>query len=131
MPHHNFEELEVWKRSARLGVSVLQLADTLKLYALRDQMARSAISIASNIAEGAEREGDKEFRRFLAIAKGSAAELRTQLYLGQRAGMIASEVASPLIKEAKEIGSMIQGLMKTLGPAILFIPAAGFVSLVS
>lgn len=131
MPHHHFEELEVWKRSARLGVSVLQLADTLKLYALRDQMARSAISIASNIAEGAEREGDKEFRRFLAIAKGSAAELGTQLYLGQRAGMIASEVAAPLIKEAKEIGSMLQGLMKTLGPATFIIPAAGFFSLVS
>ncbi|WP_038172450.1 four helix bundle protein [Verrucomicrobium sp. BvORR106] len=107
MSHHNFEELEVWKRSARLGVAVLQLADTLKLYALRDQMARSAISIASNIAEGAEREGDKEFRRFLAIAKGSAAELRTQLYLGLKAGLIEPKVANPLIKESKEVGSMI------------------------
>jgi four helix bundle protein len=111
---HNFEELEVWKRSARLGVSILQLADSIKLYALRDQMARSAISIASNIAEGSERESDKEFRRFLVIAKGSSAELRTQLYLGQRAGLIPAETVTPLIKEAKEVSSMIQGLMKKL-----------------
>lgn len=82
MPHHNFEELEVWKRACRLSVDVIKLVDGLQLYALKDQMARSVISIASNIAEGAERESEKEFRRFLFIAKASAGELRTQLYIG-------------------------------------------------
>ena len=112
---HNFEELEVWKRSSRLAVSVLELIDPTKLYALRDQMARCAISVPSNIAEGAERESDREFRRFLAIAKGSAGELRTQLYIGLRAGVFSEEQARPLINEAKEISAMIQGLRKHLG----------------
>jgi four helix bundle protein len=115
MPMHHFEELEVWKRSSRLAVSVLELIEPAKLYALRDQMARCCISVPSNIAEGAERESDREFRRFLAIAKGSAGELRTQLYIGIRAGSFSAEAANPLIEETKQIASMIEGLRKKLG----------------
>ena len=115
MSNHQFEDLEVWKRSSRLAVSVLELLESVKLYALKDQMARSCISVPSNIAEGAERESDREFRRFLAIAKGSAGELRTQLYIGQRAGLFSVETAMPLIQEAREISSMIEGLRKRLG----------------
>ena len=115
MSLHQFEELEVWKRSSRLAVSILELIDGIKLYALRDQMARCCISVPSNIAEGAERESDREFRRFLAISKGSSGELRTQLYIGIRAGVFPSELAIPLIQEAKEISSMIEGLRKRLG----------------
>ena len=114
MPLHHFEDLEVWKRSSRLAVSVLELIDSTKLFALRDQMARSCISIPSNIAEGAERESNREFRRFLAISKGSAGELRTQLYIGVRAGVFSLEEADSLIAEAKEIASMIEGLRKKL-----------------
>ena len=120
MPLHHFEDLEVWKRSSRLAVSILELIDSVRLYALRDQMARSCISVPSNIAEGAERESDKEFRRFLAIAKGSAGELRTQLYIGLAAGVFTNEAATPLIQEAKKIGSMIEGLRKRLiAPGII------------
>jgi four helix bundle protein len=115
MSNHQFEDLEVWKRSSRLAVSVLELLEPVKLYALKDQMARSCISVPSNIAEGAERESDREFRRFLAIAKGSAGELRTQLYIGQRAGLFSMEAVAPLIQEAREISSMIEGLRKRLG----------------
>lgn len=115
MSLHQFEELEVWKRSSRLAVSILELVNGIKLYALRDQMARGCISVPSNIAEGAERESNREFRRFLAIAKGSAGELRTQLYVGVRAGIFPAEVANPLIQEAKEISSMIEGLRKRIG----------------
>jgi four helix bundle protein len=115
MSLHQFEELEIWKRSARLAVSILELIDGIKLYALKDQMARCCISVPSNIAEGAERESDKEFRRFLAIAKGSAGELRTELYIGIKAGVFPSDKASPLIDEAKQISSMIEGLRKRLG----------------
>jgi four helix bundle protein len=118
--HHNFEELEVWKRASRLAVEVLGLIDEIKLYALRDQMARSCLSIPSNIAEGAERGTDKEFSRFLSIAKGSAAELRTQIYVAIRAGFIESTQATAMVQEAKELGAMIEGLRKTLrGPGIL------------
>lgn len=117
---HNFEELEVWKRASRLAVSVLELVNPIKLYALRDQMARCSISVPSNIAEGSERESDREFRRFLAIAKGSAGELRTQLYIGLRAGIFTEDEARPLINEVKEISAMIQGLRKKLGGGGLF-----------
>jgi len=113
---HNFEELEVWKRSSRLAVSTLELIEPIRLYALRYQMARSCISIPLNIAEGAERDSNREFRRFLAIAKGSAGELRTQLYLGIRSGNFEAEKATPLISEAKEIGAMLEGLRRRLLP---------------
>jgi four helix bundle protein len=112
---HNFEELEVWKRASRLAVSILELVEPLRLFSLRDQMIRSCISIPSNIAEGADRDSDREFRRFLSYAKGSSGELRTQLYIGLRAGLYSEEQARPLINEAKEISSMIEGLRKRLG----------------
>ncbi len=115
MSLHNFEELEVWKRSSRLAVSILELTDSIRLFALRDQMARACISIPSNIAEGAERESNREFRRFLAIAKGSAGELRTQLYLAQRAGYLEHGVVAPLLSECREVSSMLEGLRKSIG----------------
>jgi four helix bundle protein len=118
MPLHHFEDLEVWKRSSHLAVSILKLIDPVKLYALRDQMARCCISVPSNISEGAERESDREFRRFLSIAKGSAGELRTQLYIGLHAGVFTAAEATPLIQETKEIASMIEGLRKRLGGGI-------------
>lgn len=111
---HHFEELEVWKRSSRLAVSVLELIQNTKLYALRDQMARCCISVPSNIAEGAERESDREFGRYLAIAKGSLGELRTQLYLGVRSNSFAPDTANPLIEETKQIASMISRLRRKL-----------------
>jgi four helix bundle protein len=114
MALHNFEELEVWKRACRVSVDVLKLIESLKLFALKDQMARSSISIASNIAEGAEREGDKEFRRFLKIAKGSAGELRTQVYIGLRSGYFDENQVKPIIHELREISSMLRGLIKSL-----------------
>ncbi len=116
---HNFEELEVWKRSSRLAVDVLKLVDSIRLYGLRDQMVRSCISIPSNIAEGADRDSDREFRRFLAFSKGSAGELRTQLYIGLKAGIFAEEVTKPLIDEVKELSSMIEGLRKRLRPKMI------------
>ncbi len=112
---HNFEELEVWKRSSRLAVEVLELIDPIRLFALKDQMGRSCISIPSNIAEGSERESNREFRRFLAIAKGSAGELRTQLYIGLRAGVFTEDQARLLLAEVKEVSAMIQGLRRSLG----------------
>lgn len=116
---HNFEELEVWKRSSRLAVDVLNLVEPIRLYGLRDQMIRSCISVPSNIAEGADRDSDREFRRFLSFSKGSAGELRTQLYIGLKAGLFPEEVAKPLISEVKEVSSMLEGLRKRLRPKVI------------
>ena len=72
-----FEDLEVWKKSCRLTVAVYESLKNCNDRCFKDQMTRAALSIPSNIAEGAERRSKKEFVNFLSIAKGSAAELRT------------------------------------------------------
>jgi four helix bundle protein len=115
---HNFEELEVWKRSSQLAVSIIHLVEPIRLFGLKDQMIRSCISIPSNIAEGADRDSDREFRRFLSFSKGSAGELRTQLYIGIRADVFDEAQARPLIAEVKELSSMIEGLRKHLRPKL-------------
>jgi len=85
-----------------------------KDFGLRDQLRRSAVSIASNIAEGKERETVPEFIRFLYIAKGSAGELRTQLYIAKQAGYLKEQEYLTLNKKAEKIGGMIGSLIKTL-----------------
>ena len=83
MTYSSFEELEVWKRSCRLAVRIYEVLKDCRDFWLKDQMTRAAVSIASNIAEGAERDSVSEFIRFLHIAKGSAAELRAQIYIAE------------------------------------------------
>jgi four helix bundle protein len=68
---HNFEQLELWKRSSRLAVDALILVDPIKLHGPRDQMIRSCIPIPCNITGEADRDSDREFRRFLPISKSS------------------------------------------------------------
>jgi four helix bundle protein len=79
-------------------------------------MTRSAVSIASNIAEGAERNSKTEYIRFLHNPKGTAAELLTQVYIAQQIGIYQSTKATELVAELKEISSMLQGLIKSLTP---------------
>ena len=77
-------------------------------------MTRAAVSIPSNIAEGAERFSDKEFVRFLYIARGSAAELRTQIYIANKINIIDTELAKEYVKEVTQLSAMLQGLAKSL-----------------
>ena len=79
-------------------------------------MTRAAVSIASNIAEGAERGSRKDFIRFLHIAKGSAGELRTQVYIANQTGTIDDATKKKMIIELIEISSMLHGLIKHLKP---------------
>ncbi|MCA1743365.1 MAG: four helix bundle protein, partial [Desulfovibrionales bacterium] len=83
-------------------------------YGLKDQMTRAAVSIPSNIAEGCERNSKAENIRFLHIAKGSAAELRTQTYIAQHIGIITDRDKNMVVDELKQISSMLQGLIKSL-----------------
>src|SRR5438045_2341021 len=98
----SFEDLEVWKRGCALAVLVYQSLKKCSDYGLRDQMQRAVVSIPSNIAEGAERSG-KEFVRFLTIARGSAAELRTQTYIAAKVGIIGLDAMKDIVSETKEI----------------------------
>jgi four helix bundle protein len=116
MAYGSFEDLEVWKRACRLAVRVYEVLQDCRDYGLKDQMTRSSISIASNIAEGAERDSQAEYIRFLHIAKGSAAELRTQVYIAHRIGTLKEEPTQSLLTELKEISKMLHGLITYLKP---------------
>lgn len=113
MAYATFEDLEVWKRSCNLAVFVYQALQTTRDFGLRDQMQRAAVAIASNIAEGSERP-PKDFKRFLRIASGSAAELRTQAYIAAKVGVITNEQMHHIVDETKGIGRMLTGLAKSL-----------------
>jgi four helix bundle protein len=77
-------------------------------------MRRAAVSIASNIAEGAERNANTEFQYFIGIAKGSAAELRTQVYLAMDLGLIANEASMRIVEETKLLGAKLEALRRSL-----------------
>ena len=109
-----FEDLEVWKKACRLTVKLYSLLKETKDYGLKGQMLRAAVSIASNIAEGSERNSVLDFRRYLAVAKGSAAELRTQIYISASIGIINQEDTLDLVNELKTISKMLQGLATSL-----------------
>jgi len=94
-----FEELDVWKRSARLSANLYKELAELRDYGYRDQVTRSGLSVPSNIAEGYERNSDKELANFLNYAKGSAGELRTQIYIGIEIGYLNKETGKEWIKE--------------------------------
>ena len=114
MGYQSFEDLDVWKRACRIAVRIYDALKDCRDYGLRDQMTRSAVSIASNIAEGAERNSRAEYTHFLHIAKGSAAELRTQLYIAQRIGIVDQTTQTELTDELKQISAMLQGLTKSI-----------------
>jgi len=105
------ETLSVWKRSRVLAVNVYKLFAHCKDYGFKDQITRAALSIPSNIAEGFERNSRKEFVYFLKIAKGSCAELRTQLYISGDINLTDSERTQSYITESLEISMMLQGLI--------------------
>jgi len=114
MAYGSFEDLEVWKHSCRTAVWVYELLKDCRDFGMKDQMTRSAVSIASNIAEGAERDSKAEFIRFLHIAKGSAAELRTQTYIAQQIQLISETAAKELTADLKKISAMLHNLIKSL-----------------
>lgn len=110
----NFEELEVWQKSMDFCDEVFKLineTDLNKDFALRDQMNRSSISIPSNISEGFDRESNNQFSYFLKVAKGSAGELRTQLYLCKRRGYIEEtkfqKLSNDIIQISKKCSSLL------------------------
>ena len=110
----SFEDLEVWKRSCSLAVDIYRMLRDCKDFGMRDPMQRAAVSIASNIAEGSER-SPKEFAHFLNVARGSAAELRTQAYIiAAKIGLLNGEDMRSVVNETKEISRVLYGLSKSL-----------------
>ena len=114
----SFEDLKVWKKSCRLTTDIYTLLKNCKEYSFKDQMFRAAVSIPSNIAEGSERKTVLDFQRFLSIAKGSAAELRTQVYISREIKILTAKDANCLIEELKTISKMLQSLSDSLSKTV-------------
>lgn len=112
-----FEDIQAWKDSMLLAEAVYAESRTgafSKDFALRDQMRRAAVSVSSNIAEGFERTTKTEFVRFLAIAKGSVGELRSQLHLAHRLGYLSDKQAAALRTAALSTSRKIAALSSYL-----------------
>ena len=110
----NYQKLEVWKKSMELVAQVYPLIKRLpreETYALADQMRRAAVSIPSNIAEGQSR-GTREFIQFLRVAKGSRAELETQLLLCVRLQYLTNSDIASVLSNLEEISKMLSSLIK-------------------
>jgi len=112
-----FEDLEAWKLARELTSLVYTCSGTGNFgrdFALRDQIRRASISIVSNIAEGFERDGDKEFIQFLSMAKGSCGEVRAQLYLALDQQYISEALLQELTTKAIQLSRVISGLIRYL-----------------
>ena len=112
-----FEDLEAWKTARMITREIYSASnkgDFSRDFGLRDQIRRSAVSIMSNIAEGFERDGDKEFINFLSIAKGSAGETRSLLYVALDQAYISRAEFEAISERLKECSRMIAGLTKYL-----------------
>lgn len=115
-----FKELVVWQRAKQLAVKVYLLTTESALakhFALADQIRRSSVSIPSNIAEGDERDTDKESIRFFYIAKDSLAELVTQLEIAHEVGLLSQQQTTPILTECGELGRMLGALIKARSTA--------------
>ncbi len=114
MAYQSFEELDVWQRACALVINIFSEFKDSRHYGFREQISRAAVSIPSNIAEGAERNSKNEFKLFLGYAKGSAAEVRTQLYIAKEIGLISTVEAENLINEAKIISGKLHALIQSI-----------------
>ena len=113
----DYRDLMVWQKSMMLAKQVYLCSTNFpkhEIYGLSSQIRRSAVSVASNIAEGHGRETPKEFARFLRITRGSLSELQTQLYLSNDLGYRNAVEFNDLIMASEEIGRMLRGLQNTL-----------------
>ena len=104
------ENLDVWKRACNVNVEIYKIMQECKDYGFKDQITRSGLFIASNIAEGMERFSVKEKIRFLDISRASCAELTTQIYIGIKIGL-------KIKNETEEISKMLTSLIKGLNSA--------------
>ncbi len=113
----SFEELQVWQKARMVCQMIYTVSSTnsfSKDFSMKDQINRAAGSVMDNIAEGFERGGRKEFIQFLSVAKGSAGEVRSQLYRSLDRNHITQDDFNKLSELILEVGRMITGLMSYL-----------------
>ena len=115
--HHNFKELNVWKEAKDFSVFVYKVTmqfPKTEIYGITSQINRAVISIPSNIAEGAGRNSNKDFSRFIHIALGSSFELETQLMIAYELSFIEEQSFQMLIEKLNKIQKMLVNFNKHL-----------------
>ena len=113
----NYKNLKIWQRSVNFCTAIYMVSKAFpesEKFGLTNQLRRAAISIPSNIAEGAGRKSKADFQRFLRIAEGSTNEVETQIIIAKNLNFIDSKSAKKMVKEANEILKMIGGFSKAL-----------------
>ncbi len=113
----NYRDLQVWQKSIEWVEAIYNVSKNFpqdERFGLTSQVRRAAVSVATNIAEGAERTSTGEFLQFLGIARGSLAEVETLLILAERLGFLRTEQRDTLLAQASEIGKMLVGLQRSL-----------------
>jgi len=112
-----FEDLIVWQKAHELAIGIYGLTSRepfCRDFGLRDQIQRAAVSVMSNIAEGFERYSRPEFRQFLSVARGSVAEVRSQLYLARSLQYVDEEDFDRIYSLCKDISNLTGALRKSL-----------------
>ena len=114
---HRFEVLKIWQKAMNITENSYRVSanfTTEVKYNLTPHVRISAVSIPSNIAEGAGRNSNGEFKQFLGIANGSSYELLTQLYLSERLNIVSKETIKPIVSEIMDVCNMNYSLQKSL-----------------
>lgn len=114
MKVERFEDLECWKAARELVGLVYALLSGCRDFSFRDQIQRAAVSVMSNIAEGFDRGGNKEFLHFLTIARGSLAEVRSLAYAASDIGYVTGESLAKLGQKCSEAKGLVNGLIRYL-----------------
>src|SRR3989338_10435659 len=114
MKIEKFEDIIAWQKANELTLFIYKSFSSNKDFGFKDQIQRASVSIMNNIAEGFERRGDKEFKHFLFISKGSCAEVRSMLYLALSIGYINKDQHERYYNLSLEISRLLSGLIKTL-----------------
>jgi four helix bundle protein len=111
----DFTKLDVWSESQTLAEMVYRLSASFpssERFGLTQQVRRAAVSVSSNIAEGAGRGVPRSFYSFIRIARGSLHELRSQIHLGMRLGFVTPALARPVMEQAERVSRMLSGMLR-------------------
>lgn len=114
MTIEKFEDIISWQKSKDLAIYIYKIFRDNRDFGFRDQVRRAGVSISNNIAEGFERKGNKEFSKFLYIAKGSSAEVRSMAYVALELAYITKQEFQHIYNSTLEISKLLSGLIKTL-----------------
>lgn len=114
MKIERFEDIIAWQKAKRLTLLIYRLLNKNNDFGYKNQIQRAAVSVMNNIAEGYERQTNKEFRQFLYISKGSCGEVRSMLYLAKELDIINDKEFNEAFELSEEISKILSGLIKTL-----------------